>query len=153
MGGVAARAAAFGQLKNHTKEETKMRVFAALMGSASVFLAPAWATDKQGGHEVEVGKYHVELVVKERDLSLYVRDQGDKPIDSKSVKASANVLSGKDKATVQLVPAGAEVLTGQAPFSVAKNAKVIVTFSVAGGKSEQARFSLGQKQDHKGHKH
>ena len=111
------------------------------------------ATDKHGGHEVEVGKYHIELVVKDRDLALYVRDQGDKPVDAKTVKASANVLSGKDKATVQLAPAGAEMLSGQAPFNVAKNAKIIISFSVAGGKSEQARFSLGQKQDHKGHKH
>ncbi len=34
-----------------------------------------------------------------------------------------------------------------------KDAKVVVSFSVAGAKSEQARFSLGQKADHKGHKH
>jgi hypothetical protein len=114
---------------------------------------PLLAADKHGGHEVEVGKYHVELVVKDRDLSLYVRDQGDKPIDAKTVKASANVLSAKEKATVQLAPAGAEMLAGQAPFTIAKDAKVVVTFSVAGAKSEQARFSLGQKQDHKGHKH
>ena len=119
-----------------------------------LFLATSvYAADKHGGHEVEVGKYHVELVVKDRDLSLYVRDQADKPIDAKTVKATANVLSGKEKATVQLVPAGAEMLAGQAPFNVAKDAKVVVTFSVAGAKSEQARFSLGQKQDHKGHKH
>lgn len=120
----------------------------------ALFLATAvYAADKHGGHEVEVGKYHVELVVKDRDLSLYVRDQADKPVDAKTVKASANVLSGKEKATVQLAPAGPEMLAGQAPFNVAKDAKVVVTFSVAGAKSEQARFSLGQKQDHKGHKH
>jgi len=112
----------------------------------------AWASDKHGGHEVEVGKFHIELVVKDKEIALYVRDSGDKPIDAKSVKASANVLSGKDKATVQLAPDG-EGLKGQALFSVAKDAKIVVTFSVAGAKSEQARFSLGKKQDHKGHKH
>lgn len=115
--------------------------------------APVLASDKRGGHAIEVGKYHAELVVKDRDPSFYVRNQKDKPVDAKTVKASANVLSGKEKATVQLAPAGAELLTGQAPFTVAKDAKVVVTFSVAGAKSEQARFSLGQKQDHKGHKH
>lgn len=127
---------------------------AAIALTLSLFLAaPAGASDKHGGHEVEVGKYHVEIVVKDRDLGLYVRDKSDKPIDAKTVKASANVLSSKDKATVELKPAGAEMLGGQMPFSIGKDAKVIVTFSVAGGKSEQARFSLGQKQDHKGHKH
>jgi hypothetical protein len=127
-----------------------MRVTA--LFASMLLLLPAWATDQHGGHEVMVGKYHVELVVKDRELALYVRDQQDKPIDAKSVKASANVLSGKDKANIELSPAG-EALKGQAPFAVAKDGKVVVTFSVAGTKSEQARFSLGQKQDHKGHKH
>ena len=120
----------------------------ALMVSSS-----AVASDKHGGHEVEAGKYHIELVAKDKDLTLYVRDQGDKPVDSKSIKASANVLSGKDKASVDLATAGGDKLSGQVPFNVAKDAKVIVTFTVAGGKSEQARFSLGAKVDHKGHKH
>lgn len=123
-------------------------LFAAMLGLA----APAWASDKHGGHEVQAGKFHVELTVKEREVMLYVRDQADKPVDAKSVKATATVLSGKDKATLELAPAG-EGLKGQAPFSVAKDAKVVVSFSVAGAKSEQARFSLGQKADHKGHKH
>lgn len=130
-----------------------MKLATAILAVALGAATSIYASDKHGGHEVEVGKYHVELVVKDRDLSLYVRDQADKPVNPKTVKASANVLSGKDKATVQLAPGASEALSGQAPFSVAKNAKVIVTFSVDGGKSEQARFSLGQKQEHKGHKH
>ena len=130
-----------------------MRVAALLLTLTLCIASPAIASDKHGGHEVEAGKFHVELVVKEKELNLYVRDQGDKPIDPKSVKATANVLSGKDKATVEMAPAGKDMLAGQAPFAVRKDAKIVVTFSVAGGKSEQARFSLGQKQDHKGHKH
>ena len=102
---------------------------------------------------MQVGKYHIELVAKDKDLALYVRDSGDKPIEPKSIKATANVLSCKDKATVELAGAGGEKLAGQVPFAIRKDAKVIVTFSVAGGKSEQARFTLGAKADHKGHKH
>lgn len=117
----------------------------ALCGTAS-------AADKHGGLEVEAGKYHVELVVKDRDLSVHVRDRADKPISPASVKATANVLSGKDRSAVQLMPA-AGGLRGQAPFAIAKDAKIVVTFSVGEGKKEQARFSLGARQDHKGHKH
>ena len=120
--------------------------FALMVGFGAI------ASDRHGGHEVEVGKYHVELLVKDKDLTLYVRDAADKEIAAKSVKASAHVLSGKEKATVDLQPSGT-TLTGKAPFSIPKDAKVIVTFSVAGGKSEQARFALGAKPDHKGHKH
>ena len=129
-----------------------MKAVAYGLSAIAFFAGAVFASDKRGGHEVEVGKYHVELVVNERDLSLYVRDASDKAIDANTVKARANVLSGKDKATVDLAPAG-EALKGQAPFTVAKDAKVVVTFAVAGGKNEQARFSLGQKQEHKGHKH
>lgn len=120
----------------------------------TALLAPVMtiAAEKHGGHEVQAGKYHVELVVKERDITLHVRDGADKPFDARSIKASANVLSGKEKATMQLMPAG-EVLKGQAPFAIAEDAKVIVTFAVGDGKKEQARFSLRAKQDHKGHKH
>ena len=124
--------------------------------SIAMFMLCSWgvsASDKHGGQEVEAGKFHLELVVKDKDLSLYVRDTSDKPIDPKSVKASANVLSGKDKAAVELRPSGSAMLAGTAPFGIQKDAKVVVTFSVAGGKSEQARFSMGAKTDHKGHKH
>lgn len=130
-----------------------MKLATAILAVALGAATSIYASDKHGGHEVAVGKYHIELVVKDRDLSLCVRDQADKPVNPKTVKANANVLSGKDKATVQFAPGVGEALRGQAPFSVAKDAKVIVTFSVDGGKSEQARFSLGQKQEHKGHKH
>ena len=129
-----------------------MRIAALFLALGALIGSSAWADDKHGGQEVQVGKYHVELVVKERDLALYVRDQADKPIDAKSLKATANVLSGKDKANVELSPAG-DGLKAQVPFAIQKDAKILVTFSQAGGKSEQARFSLGQKQDHKGHKH
>lgn len=129
-----------------------MKLTAALLGVGLLASVSAFAVDKHGGHEVEAGKYHVELLVKDRDITVYVRDQGDKPIDGKTIKASANVLSGKDKATVELQPSG-EGLKAQVPFDVAKNAKVVVTFAVGDGKREQARFSLGAKQDHKSHKH
>ncbi|MGQ0511649.1 MAG: hypothetical protein ACT4P9_13685 [Betaproteobacteria bacterium] len=122
-------------------------VLAALLASCT-----SWASDKHGGQEVQAGKYHVELVVKDRGLTVYVRDEADKPIDVKSVKVTASLFSGRDKATITFA-AGAGSLSGQAPFSVAKDAKILVTFSIAGGKSEQARFQLGAKQDHKGHKH
>ena len=118
-----------------------------------LFLSTAgWTADKHGGQEVVVDKFHLELVVKDRALALYVRDEGDKPIDLKGVKATANVFSGKDKATVELVLAG-DALRGEAPFPIAKDARVVVNFAVGGGKQQQARFSLGAKQDHKGHKH
>ena len=108
-----------------------------ILAMALFLVGPAWGSDKHGGQEVEAGNYHVELVVKDKELSLYIRDKGDKPIDPKQTKASASVLSGKDKATVEFAPAGSDRMTAQAPFAAGKDAKVVVTFSVGGAKSEQ----------------
>lgn len=79
-----------------------MKLAAAVLAAALGMTPAVYAADKHGGHEVEVGKYPVALVVKDRDVSVYVRDQADKPVDPKTVKASANVLSGKDRAAVRL---------------------------------------------------
>lgn len=68
------------------------------------------------------------------------------------LKASANVLSGKQNAKVQLPPAGA-ALIGQSPIDLANDPKVIVNFAVGDVKPERARFTLGAKSDHKGPKH
>lgn len=56
--------------------------FASLLALALSFATGAWASDNHGGHEVRVGKYHVELVAKDKELVLYVRNQGDKPVRS-----------------------------------------------------------------------
>ena len=63
------------------------------------------------------------------------------------------VISGKDKGNVSLSHAGGNVMKGEAAFAIQGDAKIVLTFTPAGGKAEQARFQLGAKVDHKGHKH
>jgi hypothetical protein len=108
---------------------------------------------KHGGVAVEAGTYHVELVAKDKSLTFYVNGHDDKPLDAKGIKATANVFSGKEKANVALIPSGGNSMKGDTPFAIGADAKIVVSFTVPGKKPEQARFSLGTKQDHKGHKH
>lgn len=115
-----------------------------LLAVALSVAATGWASDKHGGHEVSAGKYHVELVTKDKDLALYVRDQSDKPIDPKSVKASANVLSGKDKAVVDLAASG-EKLSGQAPFSVAKTPRSSSPSAWPAARASRRAFLLARR--------
>lgn len=122
------------------------------MQSPSVHIA-AWRYCHQDRRDRRRDQPGPRRALKDRDLLLCVGDKADRPADAKTVKASAKVLSGEDKAAVHLTASGAEMLTGQAPFSVRKDGKIIFTFSVGIAKSELARFSLGKKQDHKGHKH
>lgn len=108
---------------------------------------------QHGGVVVEVGSVHLELVAKGKSLALHVYGHDMKYIDVTGAKAQATVFSGKDKATVVFAPSAAGVMTGEAPFAVRPDAKVVLNFTPAKGKAEQARFQLGAKPDHKGHKH
>lgn len=137
-----------------------MKLLALLFAVTTLCTSPAMAADKHddahakhGGVAVEAGTYHVELLAKGKSLTVYVSDHNDKPVDVKGAKATANVFSGKDKGTVTLAVSGANAMSGEAPFTIATDAKVVVSFTLAGKKTEQARFTLGAKQDHKGHKH
>lgn len=137
-----------------------MKLKALLFAAVTFFSIPAFAADKHddahakhGGVAVEAGTYHVELVAKDKSLTFYVSGHDDKPIDVKGGKATANVFSGKDKANIVLTPASGNMMKGETPFTTGADAKIVVSFTLPGKKPEQARFSLGQKQDHKGHKH
>lgn len=108
---------------------------------------------RHGGVVEEAGEYHLELVAKDKALMLHVYGHDDKPVDAAKSKAQANVFSGKDKGTVVLAPAGGNVMKGEAAFAIRTDAKIVLSFTPAQGKTQQARFQLGAKPDHKGHKH
>ncbi len=95
----------------------------------------------------------VELVAKDKSLTVHVSGRDDKPVDVKGAKATANVFSGKDKAMVTLATAAGNTMKGEAPFTISADAKIVLSFTLPGKKTEQARFSLGAKQEQKGHKH
>ncbi|HTE16210.1 MAG TPA: hypothetical protein VK642_14130 [Burkholderiales bacterium] len=137
-----------------------MTLNALLFAAVTLFSLPAFSADKHddahakhGGVAVEAGTYHVELVAKEKSLTFYVYDHNDKPMDVKGAKATANVFSGKDKGAAPLAASGGNIMKGETPFTIGSDAKIIVSFTFPGKKSEQARFALGAKQELKGHKH
>ena len=111
------------------------------------------AHPKHGGIAIEAGTYHVEAVAKDKSLTFYVNGHDNKPVDMKAAKATANVFSGKDKATVVLTASGGNMMKGEAPFAIGSEAKIVFSFTPPGKKTEQARFALGTKQEHKDHKH
>jgi len=108
---------------------------------------------KHGGVIVEAGAHHLELVVKDKVLTLYVTDMNGKPVDVTGAKAQGTVFSGKDKATIDFSPSPGGIMKGEAGVAIRADAKVVLNFTPAKGKAEQTRFQLGAKPDHKGHKH
>lgn len=136
------------------------RALALALAAGLAFAGPLWAKDKhdhaepkRGGIAEEAGAYHLELVVKDRTLSLYIDGHDGKPVDASKMRASANVFSGREKANVVLSSMGGNLLKGEAAFAIRGDAKIVVLIEPAAGKSAQARFQLGAKPDHKGHKH
>jgi len=108
-----------------------------------------------GGELVDAGTYHLELVVKGQELSLYVLDDKNGKVAVKEGKATATVMSGSSKATITLTPAGDNLLKGAGKFEPKEDMKVVVSLTLAGKAAQQARFTPLHIEggDQKGHKH
>ena len=94
-----------------------------------------------GGQMIDVNTYHWELIAAGGELTLYVSDQAEKPVATKSAKATANVLSAGKSLTVELAAAEPNLLKGKGDFVADKGLKVIVSVSGIGEKPAQIRFT------------
>lgn len=94
-----------------------------------------------GGQMRMAGMYHFELVVEEGVLTVYLTDHADQPVASAGAAGSATVLAGKNRSTIPLAPAGDNRLTGKGEFPLDAAMRVVLSISVAGQATEQARFT------------
>ncbi len=110
---------------------------------ASAHQASKFIQGPHGGHIIDAGggKQHWELVAKGGELTLYVTDKDEKPVDTTGGSADAQVLVGGKNHKVSLSPAGANTLKGSGQFVAAKGMRVIVKTSKVGGESFQARLT------------
>jgi hypothetical protein len=115
----------------------------ALAGSAFAHSDSKWTKGPQGGHIVDAGggKQHWELVAKGNEITLYVLDANEKPVNVESGTAKAQVVIGKKTHNVEFKPAGNNMLKATGDFTAAKGMKVIVTTNKVGGQSFQARLA------------
>jgi hypothetical protein len=125
-----------------------LRIFAVIMslalaGSAFAHSDSKWTKGPQGGHIVDAGggKQHWELVANGNELTLYVLDANEKPVNVDGGTAKAQVLIGKKTHNVEFNPAGTNILKATGDFAAAKGMKVIVTTTKVGGQSFQARLA------------
>lgn len=102
-------------------------------------------TAPHGGQLRMAGMQHYELVVKPNEVTVYLSDHAGTKIPSNAAAGTATVLSGKDKASVKLQPAGDNVLKGAGKFGLAPDMKVVVSITLPGQSAEQARFTPLQK--------
>jgi hypothetical protein len=102
-----------------------------------------WTKGPQGGHIVDAGggKQHWELVAKGNELSLYVLDAAEKPVNVDGGSARGQVLMSGKTINVDFKPAGGNLLKATGDFTAAKGMKVIVKTDKVGGQSFQARLA------------
>lgn len=110
--------------------------------------APAHTDSKftkgpNGGHIVDAGggSQHLEMVATGGDLTLYVTDANEKPVDAAGGSAEAQVLVGGKTHNVALTPAGGHIMKGKGDFVSKKGMRVILKTKNVGGASHQVRLT------------
>lgn len=89
------------------------------------------------------GPYHLELVTKDKELTVYVTDHADAQIKTEGGvgKASFQVGKAKPKTSIKLEPAGDNVMKGKGDFSLTPDTVVIVFVKLPEQEAQSARFT------------
>ncbi|MEI6412679.1 MAG: hypothetical protein WCP34_00265 [Pseudomonadota bacterium] len=116
-------------------------------------------TAPHGGQLRMAGPYHFELVVakdnpeaKDHPVAVYVTDHAGTQIPTAGASGTATLLVGQQKTRVTLTPNGGNALKGMGHYASSPGLKAIVSITLAGKTTEQARFTPMQiEPPHAGH--
>jgi hypothetical protein len=120
-----------------------------ILGSILVVSPPAWAhTDEffesveapHGGQLRMTGPFHIELVAKEGELTIYVTDHADNNIGVDGGLAKATIETGSSRIPVHLHPVGGNMLKGSGTFPLTPETVVIVFLKLPNQEGYAARF-------------
>jgi hypothetical protein len=100
-----------------------------------------------GGPTTDAGDYYMELVVKEKELKVFLFEQkGDAPVVIKDAKGRATVLVGQDKETIVLEPvvsdADAHTMVGKLGVNAGAGSRVVVVVEFPGKPAAVGRFAI-----------
>ena len=120
-------------------------VFAAML----VGSVPAWAHVDEyfdsieaphGGQLRMVGPYHLELVTKDSEVTVYVTDHADSKITTDGGLGKATIETGQTRTQVGLHPVGDNMLKGAGVFTITPETVVIVFIRLPDQDAHSARF-------------
>jgi hypothetical protein len=93
-----------------------------------------------GGRVVEAGANHVELVVKDNAVNVFVTDASEKPVSINGFKGVAIfTISGKAQ-RIMLEPKEGTRLSGTSPVALPAEPAGVVQITAPDGKTAQGRF-------------
>ena len=121
--------------------------YAALIAAALLWSGTGMAQHKHGnmkgpngGPMQDVADVHAELITTGNTVTINVFDETNKPTSAKGFTGSALIVSGGERETVALLPAGDHALKGEARKAIATGASITIVIKNASGKSGQARY-------------
>jgi hypothetical protein len=93
-----------------------------------------------GGRVVEAGAHHVELVVRENAVNVFVTDASEKPVSVNGFKGVAIfTISGRAQ-RITLEPKEGTRLSGTSPVALPSEPVGVVQITAPDGKTAQGRF-------------
>lgn len=101
-----------------------------------------------GGQALAAGPYHLELVAKDGELTLYVTDHADKAVPTDGAKAKATIQQEFEKARIEVAmePSGDNTMKGTGAFTINQDTGIMVFLKLPDQEAYAARFTpLGQK--------
>lgn len=116
-------------------------VVAMLFAWAQPVLAHAPKMGEHGGPQADAGSFHVEIVPKDRQLEVYLRDHSDKAVNTEGFRGAAIfVIEGKPE-RITLTPAGGNQLKGASSVNIPSEPKGAVQITTPTGSTVQAKFN------------
>jgi hypothetical protein len=127
-------------------------IIAAVLTAPLILLQPVWAhTDESldampsphGGQVRAAGPYHLELIVKDGELVLYVTDHAGQEIKTDGGEGKANIQQDKtgSKITVKLEPAQNNMFKGSCDSQINPETVIVVFVKLPEQDAYGARFT------------
>ena len=94
-----------------------------------------------GGQLRMAGPYHLELVAKDKEITLYVTDHADNEINTSGGLGKATIQIDNANISIKLEPAGKNSLTGTGTFLVKPETVIVVFIKLPEQEAQAARFA------------
>lgn len=122
-----------------------MRLAIALLTAALAILpagsfAHAPKVGENGGAQTDAGSFHVELVTKETNIDVYLRDHSNKAVATVDFKGAAIFVIDGKPLRIELSPTGDNRLSGIAPVDLPQAPKGAVLITTPNGSTAQGKF-------------
>ncbi len=118
----------------------KAMMFAALMTFSFAAAAHSPGTGKNGGQNTDAGDYHLEVLAKDKSLTVFLSDHNDKSIPSTGFKGTAILVVDGKAQRITLAPDAENKLVGSADVDLKAPLKGVVQITNSVNKTAQGKL-------------